>query len=119
MTHQTALTCLLAMCIPLAIAPSNAIAQGVSQDNILIILDGSGSMNKRMPNNQSRLQAAKTALHAVMQSVPETTNVGLLVFSAHKPSHGWRYPLHRSTATNFPTPSKRSRHSAQRRSVRL
>lgn len=61
-----------------------------AQDNVVVILDGSGSMSAPM-GGTSRMQAAKRALFKAINQLPEDTNFGLLVFSS---SHdGWIYPL--------------------------
>lgn len=76
--------------------PLLAQAQERLQDNIVVVLDASGSMNGPMPGSrQNKMAAAKEALWEVMQDVPPTTNVGLLVFS-HRNSRqlgAWPYPL--------------------------
>jgi uncharacterized protein YegL len=70
---------------------------GVYQDNIVIVLDASGSMTENMQRapGMTRMQAAKQALHKVVESVPESTNVGLLVFSGSNLQTDWVYPLSR------------------------
>lgn len=64
-------------------------------DNIVVVLDASGSMNGRMagPGGLTRMEAAKKALLAVLQQIPDSTNVGLLVFSASNLRDDWVYPL--------------------------
>jgi uncharacterized protein YegL len=67
-------------------------AQGAYNDNVVIVLDSSGSMRKRM-GGVSKMDAAKSALKEVLKQVPETTHVGLLVFSAKNLRTDWVYPL--------------------------
>lgn len=63
-------------------------------DNVVIILDGSGSMGAPLPGaNTDKMTAAKAALKQVLQSVPESTRIGLLVFSAKGVNNDWVYPL--------------------------
>jgi hypothetical protein len=63
-------------------------------DHVVIVLDASGSMKERMPGTtSSKMDAAKSALRAVLQKVPPTTRVGLLVFSAANVQNDWVYPL--------------------------
>jgi hypothetical protein len=90
-----------------ALSPIIAVAQvpaeavdptGASQDNVVIVLDASGSMNEYLRGNSSltRMQAAKQALLAIVdneQALPPTTNVGLLVFSSSNLTTEWPYPL--------------------------
>lgn len=83
-----------------ATAPEQAAPEadsGVYQDNIVIVLDASGSMTENMQRapGMTRMQAAKQALHKVVESVPESTNVGLLVFSGSNLQTDWVYPLAR------------------------
>ena len=51
------------------------------QDNIVVLLDTSGSMAQWFSEGgDTRMNAAKKALQEVLQQVPETTNVGILIF---------------------------------------
>lgn len=57
-------------------------------DNVVIVLDTSGSMGERMRGvNVQKMQAAQEALVSVIGSIPPTTNVGLVTFN------GWAYML--------------------------
>lgn len=69
-------------------------------DHIVIVLDASGSMDADM-GGPSRMEAAKAALGEVLKSVPETTYVGLLVFSGLNKSADWVYPLGPLNHENF------------------
>ena len=63
-------------------------------DNVVIVLDGSGSMAGRLPGaNTDKMTAAKSALKQVLQTVPAQTRIGLLVFSAKGVDNDWIYPL--------------------------
>lgn len=63
-------------------------------DNVVIVLDASGSMDKTMGRvNQRKMDAAKEALVEVIRQVPKNTKVGLLVFSSANLSNDWAYPL--------------------------
>lgn len=57
-------------------------------DNIVVVLDASGSMERGL-GNQSRMQAAKSALWDVLTKAPQNMHVGILVF----PGKRWVYPL--------------------------
>ena len=72
-----------------------AAAQGGYHDNVVIVLDGSGSMDTRMRSTGvTRMQAAKAALKEVLSRVPDSTHVGLAVFSGgNMPGNEWAYPL--------------------------
>lgn len=65
-------------------------ATGQSADHIVIILDGSGSMEGHM-GNITKMIAAKRALKSVLSNSPPDTRVGLIVFG--KTTGTWVYPL--------------------------
>jgi len=95
-----------------ALLPRAAAAQEVFQDNVVIVLDASGSMTGIMQGvPTTRMQAAKQALMRVVDKLPESTNVGLLVFSSANLSNDWAYPLGPvnrpalRAAVQFPEPS--------------
>jgi len=52
-----------------------------SQDHVVILLDGSGSMADKMRGGAVKMDAAKTAIAQVLNQLPADTEVGLLVFS--------------------------------------
>lgn len=63
-------------------------------DNVVILLDASGSMKSPWSGSSgSRIESAKAAIKAVLEKVPQTTHVGLLVFSAANLKNDWAYPL--------------------------
>jgi uncharacterized protein YegL len=72
---------------------SVAVAQEEA-DNVVIVLDSSGSMARPLPGaGTDKMTAAKAALKQVLSSVPQETRIGLLVFSARGVSDDWVYPL--------------------------
>lgn len=73
-------------------APPIAAAQDYA-DCVVIILDASGSMDAKMPGGVRKIDAAKNALQSVLTRIPETTHVGLLVFSGTNVPDPWLYPL--------------------------
>ncbi len=78
----------------LASLPCAAVGDDVGDNNIVIVLDGSGSMNELMSGTSiKKMDAAKSALSEVLKDVPEDTNIGLLVFSARNVRNDWVYPL--------------------------
>ena len=84
--------CLLAVFV--AGLTGSVYSQQVYTDNVVIVLDASGSMAGKMrAANVTRMTAAKQALHQVLKQIPETTHVGLLVFSAENVKDHWVYPL--------------------------
>lgn len=65
-----------------------------ARDNIVILLDSSGSMAERMPGaRQDKLSVAKRALKEVLERLPTSTQVGLLVFGGSARQDDWIYPL--------------------------
>jgi len=75
-----------------ALAPS---PQELDVDNVVILLDASGSMEKSMdgPGKMQKMIAAKRAIGEVLRRVSQETHVGLLVFSGRNKSDDWVYPL--------------------------
>jgi von Willebrand factor type A domain len=61
------------------LAPAPAAAQQTS-NRALIILDGSLSMNKPAGNGGTRLDAAKAAVHQLLDRLPAGSNLGLRVY---------------------------------------
>lgn len=67
-------------------------SEAVYTHNVVIVLDGSGSMQQAMRETRvAKMDAAKTALKAVLATLPADTHVGLLVFTNGRP--GWVFPL--------------------------
>ena len=82
------LACAVVLC-----AAGGAAAQ-TYHDNVVIILDASGSMDDKMGGMPiKKMDAAKNALKEVIQRIPNSTHVGLLVFSQHHRGNPWLYPL--------------------------
>jgi len=87
-------------------------AENVHTDNIVVVLDASGSMEDKFSSDptQTRMDAAKEALQAVLTTIPDGTNIGLLVFSGSNVNNHWVYPLGPKNnevlakAINFPLP---------------
>lgn len=64
------------------------------RDNIVVILDASSSMKKGMSGGRRKMDVAKKALREVLvNSVKDTTNVGILVFSSSNLKSDVLYPL--------------------------
>ncbi len=84
----------LLLCVFIFVQTSVA-DNGVHTDNIVIILDASGSMQDkfRADETRSKMDAAKEALKEVLAKVPDGTNIGLLVFSGRNIRDEWVYPL--------------------------
>jgi len=66
----------------------------VDHDNVMIVLDASGSMQNAMSGTSVRkMDAAKQALQKVLTKVPGTTHIGVLVFSSSNLRKDLVYPL--------------------------
>lgn len=63
-------------------------AQVQVTDNVVVVVDASGSMGAPM-GDSTRMSVAKDALKQVLEQIPDTTHVGILVF----PRGNWVYPL--------------------------
>lgn len=64
------------------------------KDNVVIVLDSSGSMRGSLGSTgMNKMQGAKAALKEVLKQVPASTQIGLLVFSAVNLRDDWVYPL--------------------------
>ena len=74
------------------VAAAAPVSADVYVDNVVIVLDGSGSMKQNL-GNVSKMAAAKQAILKVMESVPDTTQVGLLVFGVTPGGQQWVVPL--------------------------
>jgi hypothetical protein len=65
-------------------------AQVQVTDNVVVVVDASGSMDTHMAGTgRDRMSVAKDALKQVLDQIPDTTHVGILVF----PRGNWVYPL--------------------------
>jgi hypothetical protein len=66
-----------------------------ANDNIVVVLDNSGSMGSNF-NGQTRMQAAKNALKSVLNSLPDTTNIGLVTINPviiNNERTNWIFPI--------------------------
>lgn len=81
----------------LLLAAADGRGQDVFVDNVVIVLDASGSMDEPMIDahgkSVKKMDAAKAALYQAVQQLPPSANVGLLVFSARNVKEPWLYPL--------------------------
>ena len=62
-------------------------------DNVVIVLDNSGSMQNPMRSGANKMQAAKDAINTVLGKLPPSSNVGLLIFQNQKGIDPWIAPL--------------------------
>ena len=82
----------LSACLGAVLAATWAMPFGQAQvqvtDNVVVVVDASGSMGAPM-GGSTRMSVAKDALKQVLDQIPDTTHVGILVF----PRGDWVYPL--------------------------
>jgi von Willebrand factor type A domain len=68
----------------------------IAGNNVVIVLDDSGSMKDRMRTSQGRIpkiDAAKQALSQVLARLPEDTQLGVMLLNGAKQSNNWLIPL--------------------------
>lgn len=58
--------------------------------NVLVVLDGSGSMSYRMAGGSSRMEVAKKAVASMVSKLPADTKLGIVCFGN---TNDWVYPL--------------------------
>ena len=75
--------------LPVTVLPG----ENVHTDNIVVILDASGSMGEEFSSDptKTRMNAAKEALQTVLTTILDGTNIGLLVFSGSNVKNHWVY----------------------------
>ena len=84
-----AITILAACCLS-----AGAAEPGVYSDNIVVVLDASGSMGAPFSGSRvTKMEAAKSALKQVLLQSPRSAQIGVLVFSAKNVGTDWVYPL--------------------------
>ena len=64
-----------------------------AENNVVVILDDSGSMDTRMANGQRRIDAAKQALKNVLERLPVETQVGVLALNSQLDDSPWIVPM--------------------------
>jgi uncharacterized protein YegL len=78
----------------LVFLPPEILQAQEAHDNVVIVLDASGSMAGRLAGtSMDKMSAAKKALKEMLNKIPQSTHVGLLVFSAQNLKNDWAYPL--------------------------
>lgn len=72
---------------------SSTLSPLFAQENVVIVLDDSGSMNDRMSNGQTRIEAAKKALVKVLKQFGRETKLGILLLNGVYSTERWIVPL--------------------------
>lgn len=88
MPKRLILATVLALCI--------AQHQATAEQNVVVVLDDSGSMEDNMRTNNGRMQriaVAKNALIAVLSKLPSETNLGVLALNTKVNGSNWIYPF--------------------------
>jgi hypothetical protein len=72
---------------------SSLIAQeNIPQENLVVILDNSGSMRTYF-DKSNRIEAAKTALKTVLSKLPDNSRVGILLLNSINEAGSWIVPI--------------------------
>ncbi len=61
--------------------------------NVVVVLDDSGSMGERMRSRQTKIDAAKDALNVVLEQVPEDAQIGVVALNSTRQNDSWIIPL--------------------------
>jgi len=66
-----------------------------ADQNVVVVLDDSGSMNEQMRSNRrlTKMDAAKEALLKVLEGLPTDTKVGIVLLNGGRGTNRWVYPL--------------------------
>jgi uncharacterized protein YegL len=70
-----------------------------AQENVVIVLDDSGSMNERMSSGVTRIEAAKNAISGVVLKFAPDTKLGLFLLNGAANHQHWAIPLGPLSAT--------------------
>ncbi len=72
-----------------------------ADNNVVVVLDDSGSMRQPMANGERRIDAAKQALSAVLSQLPADTRVGVLTLNTRLAGDPWIVPMGPIDASNW------------------
>jgi hypothetical protein len=75
-----------------ALAPGQGFAAG-PPPTVVVVLDNSGSMAQEFRGSETRMDAAKQALAAVLAKVPEGARVGVILLNPLRIGDDWLIPL--------------------------
>ncbi len=74
--------------------PSATSTPTSQSDNVVIVLDDSGSMRERMQRDRiTRMDAAKAALKKVIEQINPQTQVGILLLNGERRNKNWLVPF--------------------------
>jgi uncharacterized protein YegL len=92
---------LLALAIAVSIGTASPL---LAEQNVVIVLDDSGSMDKGMGTQQGKVRkidAAKKALSSVLAQLPEGTRVGVLALNTRQGGSNWIVPFGTGTPSEW------------------
>ncbi len=79
--------------LSVALATLLLTAIAIAGDNVVIVLDDSGSMNEKMGGGVRRIDAAKKAITQVLKQFPDDTKLGLMLLNGDRSKQHWAVPL--------------------------
>jgi hypothetical protein len=80
----------LLMALIIGISFGNMAQDAAGADNVVVLLDSSGSMGNHLPHGKvKKMDAAKAALRAVLNGCSTNTQIGLFVFGSKNIAEGW------------------------------
>ncbi|KKK99075.1 hypothetical protein LCGC14_2636390, partial [marine sediment metagenome] len=83
------------ICIAILLLASPVLGQDITsvyRDNVVMVVDGSGSMNENWSGTRNnKMDIAKEAMRTVLTTVNENTQIGIVVFNGGRTT--WVYPL--------------------------
>jgi hypothetical protein len=71
----------------------STVSVALAQENVVVVLDDSGSMNERMSDRRTRIDAAKKALSTLLPQFHNDTKLGLLLLNGAQEHQHWAIPL--------------------------
>lgn len=77
----------------LGLATLTSLVNADSGLNVVVILDNSGSMQTPMSGGESRMEAAKRSLLAVLEQTPDEAQVGVVLLNPPRLNDLWLIPL--------------------------
>ncbi len=66
------------------VAPDGVVAQNLTQTNIMVVFDASGSMDNRVCLGEPKIREASKAMKEFVKAVPSDANLGLYVFNGDR-----------------------------------
>ncbi|MFN3190414.1 MAG: vWA domain-containing protein [Aureliella sp.] len=86
----------IALAIAFSAGLGNLVTPCLAENNVVVVIDDSGSMDDRMRTKQGRVRridAAKDALTSVLMQLPAETNVGVLALNTDFNGSNWIIPF--------------------------